>query len=109
MFNYELIEKLKHRLERHPFTDFGNHNDSLPPSASESKIELAELGLGFHLYESHRQLLCEVANGGFGPGYGLVGVDDGFADPDGGTLGSSHILVSSMVDEPIDGFAFAPL
>ena len=48
--------------------------------------------LGFHLPPLLRELYTQVANGGFGPGYGILGLEGGFADPmitmgdQGGTL-----------------------
>jgi hypothetical protein len=69
---------------RTDFTEFGA--PSLATPASGDSIRTAEQALGFSLWPDHRQLLREVANGGFGPGYGLVGTADGTLDDDGRSL-----------------------
>jgi hypothetical protein len=46
----------------------------LPPPATPGQVEAAEAALGVRLPPLLRRLLLEVADGGFGPGYGLVGV-----------------------------------
>ena len=43
-----------------------------PASPTQMKTAEKELGISFH--PLHRRLLMEVANGHFGPGYGLYGV-----------------------------------
>jgi len=48
--------------------------------SSERAIELAELQLGFSITAELRQLYLHVANGGFGPGYGLLGLEGGAVD-----------------------------
>jgi hypothetical protein len=53
------------------------------PSAEASAIAAAQRALGFFLPHLYVRLLTEVANGGFGPGYGIIGVPpDGFEDSD---------------------------
>jgi SMI1 / KNR4 family (SUKH-1) len=44
----------------------------LPPPATLEELERAEEALGFALPPLLRRVYGEVANGGFGPGYGLV-------------------------------------
>lgn len=46
----------------------------LCPPATLKQVAATEKALGFPLHETHRELLLRVANGGFGPGYGLLGV-----------------------------------
>ncbi len=48
----------------------------LPPVATEEQVARAEARLGFPLPRLLRRLYREVANGGFGPGYGLLGIED---------------------------------
>jgi hypothetical protein len=48
--------------------------DPFPPT-STAKMDAAEAALGFPIPPIIRRLYTEVANGRFGPGYGLVGVD----------------------------------
>lgn len=49
----------------------------LPPPATVAEVEAAEAVLGHPLPALLRRILLEVANGGFGPGYGLLGVGAG--------------------------------
>lgn len=58
--------------------------------ASAAALAEAEVSLSFQLPPSLRRLYAEVANGGFGPGAGLVGVRGGHADVNGRTLVSSY-------------------
>jgi hypothetical protein len=53
--------------------------------ASDAALAKAERALGFALPPLLRALYSEIANGGFGPGYGLVGVEGGYTD-DGKTI-----------------------
>jgi hypothetical protein len=47
----------------------------LPPVTGAEKVADAETRLGFALPELLRRMYCEIADGGFGPGYGLVGIE----------------------------------
>ena len=49
----------------------------LPAPATVEVIARAEEELGFRLPELLARLYCEVANGGFGPGFGLIGLSGG--------------------------------
>jgi hypothetical protein len=58
----------------------------LPPPASVSDLQRAEAYIGFPLPPAIVHVYSAVANGGFGPGYGLVGIGGGrtgFADSHG--------------------------
>lgn len=52
------------------------------PVASVDDLALAEKSLGFSLPKLLRRIYAEVGNGGFGPGYGLLGVGSGGAKDD---------------------------
>jgi hypothetical protein len=52
----------------------------LGPPASADAIEAAEKDMGCHFHQLHRRLFREVGNGGFGPGYGLIGIPEGSLD-----------------------------
>lgn len=55
--------------------------------AAASDVSRAEDALGFKLPRFYKRLLTEVANGGFGPGQGIVGLPpDGHLDDDIGEL-----------------------
>lgn len=51
--------------------------EDLPRVLAEATLRDVERNLGFPLPAQLSQLYGEVANGGFGPGYGLVGVREG--------------------------------
>lgn len=55
------------------------------PHAPLTAVQLAavETGLGFALPSTLRALYTEVANGGFGPQYGLLGLSGGMLNEDG--------------------------
>jgi hypothetical protein len=47
----------------------------VPPPATDAELDDAEASLGFPIPPLLRRLLAEVGNGGFGPAYGLEGVE----------------------------------
>ncbi len=61
-------------------------NSSVGERATRGQIDSAEEGLGFPLYPFHRVLLQEVGNGGYGPGFGLIGVEGGVLTADDQTM-----------------------
>ena len=83
----ELVERLAERLRRKPKSKdvLGNEFRAFPP-ASENAVAATERRLGFNLPQTLRQIYLEVANGGFGPGYGVIGVEGGFTDDLGHTV-----------------------
>jgi hypothetical protein len=54
---------------------------SLFPPATDLVVEATENELGFKLPPLLSQLYTQVGNGGFGPGYGIFGLEGGYADP----------------------------
>lgn len=56
------------------------------PPASTTALQVAEGELGRKIHPHLRRVLGEIANGGVGPGNGLVGVSSGHADDEGRTL-----------------------
>ncbi len=62
------------------------------PPVSALVLEASEARLEFRLPPLLRGLYTQVANGGFGPGYGILGLEGGYADTmitmgeEGGTL-----------------------
>lgn len=58
------------------------------PPATQEHLFAAEAALGFPLPTMLRALYSQVANGGFGPGFGIVGVPGGFAD---GSIGGNIV------------------
>lgn len=66
-----------------------DQDDVISPSPAKptNKARLAEdeAVLGFRLPADLKHLYCEIGNGGFGPGYGLIGLSDGKPDDTGKT------------------------
>ncbi len=91
----ELIEKIKKRASDPKRRTSGSRFDlerfkhdprwkkEYPPVTPEL-VKKAEAELGFKLPALLTRLYIEVANGGFGPGYGLFGIQGGFTDEDQG-------------------------
>jgi len=80
-----LIEAVRRRV-----ADAPNATDSVDafpgtvfPVALPSQVEDTEAALGFRLPEILKALYLRVGNGGYGPGYGLVGVAGGATDDTG--------------------------
>ncbi|MBN2581923.1 MAG: SMI1/KNR4 family protein [Planctomycetes bacterium] len=74
----EILDRIRDRLTSHP------PRQAFAP-ASEDMLAEEEASLGFGIPPLLRQLCTEIANGGFGPGYGIIGVGGGHAS-DLGTL-----------------------
>ncbi len=53
------------------------------PPANASQIAVAEARLGFTLPVLLHDIYARIANGGFGPGYGLLGIEGGAGEPIG--------------------------
>ncbi len=56
-----------------------NSIDSFPPALPD-QIEEAERTLGFKLPELLKAFYLQIGNGGYGPGYGIVGLPGGATD-----------------------------
>jgi hypothetical protein len=82
-----IVDRLRQHLKTHPH--------SIDPTGIEFKacppcligvVERAEVELGFVIPETLKEIYTAVANGGFGPGYGVMGVCGGFTDDRGDTV-----------------------
>jgi hypothetical protein len=73
----DLLSQLRQRAQQpDKATDCGagiRDFQPLPPAAA-STIQTVERGLGFALPQLLVDIYCTVANGGIGPGYGLLRV-----------------------------------
>jgi hypothetical protein len=68
------------------------------PPATEKQILKTERQLGFALPLLLRLLYTHVANGGFGPGYGIIGAIGGFSFTGSGGKTSSRDIVGILMD-----------
>jgi hypothetical protein len=83
----ELVQRLVERLRRKPKSEdvVGRVFQACPPATDEA-IASTERRLGFRLPQLLKKLYLNAANGGFGPGYGVMGVEGGFTDDLGHTV-----------------------
>lgn len=83
----ETVQRLLARAATNPeFPDVVGFTFRAQPPASEAAVRATERRLGFRLPETLREIYLTVANGGFGPGYGVMGVEGGFTDDLGHTV-----------------------
>jgi hypothetical protein len=96
-----LIELLEARLKdpKRRTDSSKNVKTKKYPPASLAAVRQAEADLGFELVPFHKRLYLEVANGGFGPGFGILGVKGGFRDDEYGTLVDCYRRFASMYRE----------
>lgn len=87
----QTIERLQTRIHENP-VGVGVTGLSFTASAPASTDELraAEDRLGFSLPPLLAAVYIRVANGGIGPGYGLIGLPGGFADDQGDSVVSLY-------------------
>ncbi len=92
----DLIARLQERnADRKRTTDGGLHPLASFAVATACDVEETERILGFPLPELLRALYREVANGGFGPQYGIVGTAGGF-ESDGLSLAAAYTQRRAM-------------
>lgn len=63
----------------------------IAPRASEETLVETEQRLGFGLPPLLRRIYAEIGNGGFGPGYGLIGAIGGAVDDRGDTIVEAYL------------------
>jgi hypothetical protein len=66
-----------------------------PAPCDRCAVDDAEADLGFSLPDALRRIYTDVANGGIGPGYGIVGVRGGWTDEHGKSLVDLYRLFDS--------------
>jgi hypothetical protein len=75
----KLIQRLKERsADRQNATDGGMHPRKPVPPVAAKDLRIAESAIGFPLPELLQSIYLDVANGGFGPEYGILGTKGGF-------------------------------
>lgn len=73
----------------------------LPAPASPEGLDAAEKRMGVTIPPLLRRLYAEVANGGFGPGSGIIGIQGGWTDDHGRTIEDLFEMMSEGdPDEP---------
>ena len=81
-----LLKKVeRRRADRYRRTSMNNRDrqfGGLYPPAAKYAIIGAEQMLGFQLPPLLREIYASLANGGFGPGYGLIGLAGGYTEED---------------------------
>jgi hypothetical protein len=84
----EIVEALLHRVRSDaPLTGMADwRTPKLFPCVSEEQIQVAEARVGFSLPPLLRDVYVRVGNGGFGPAYGLIGIEGGAPDDLGRTV-----------------------
>ena len=66
------------------------------PPATEQQLLATEAALGFTLPTALRNLYTQVANGGFGPGFGILGTIGGFASTGlGGNIAEAYVALNA--------------
>lgn len=86
-------------FNRHPRGVWIRHDfrTSFFPPATEEQLRLSEMAMGFSYPPLLRSLYSQVANGGFGPAYGLVGAFGGYTDALYKEKDHTYLLQESVV------------
>jgi hypothetical protein len=87
-----------HVLDRYPRGDLLATGFEYPP-ATAAQLHDTEQALGFPLPAVLKSLYTQVANGGFGPGYGIIGCIDGFGEAGNLVEGYQfHVIRNQLID-----------
>jgi hypothetical protein len=79
-----IIAAIRRRLKT-KLTDLGEPSRSQSKRGDQVDIAEEETRLGFSLPPLMKRIYTEIGNGGFGPGYGLIGLTNGVPDDTGQT------------------------
>jgi len=88
----QLIDRIRDYSKSQP-------TSNLCPPAPERTIHEAERKLGFSIPILLNQCYLQVGNGGFGPGYGVIGLEGGYASDYGNVVETFQLLKSDQVSE----------
>ena len=95
-----IITAIRRRLET-KFTDLGGNSRSRLITSNPDDVAADEQELGFTLPPLLKRIYAEIGNGGFGPGYGLIGLTKGVPDDTGMTAPDIYEqFLGSCADEP---------
>jgi hypothetical protein len=98
-----LIEKVKARANsKETRTDMFPGNSIIYPKLTKIQLDRTEKELGFTLPPLLVSVYQEIGNGGFGPGYGLLGVNCGAADDIGENAVDAYNYYKSAEEEEGD-------
>jgi hypothetical protein len=97
----DILDRVRERIGSAPKDPFGNTR-APAPTATYAGIAADEQALGFALPPLLKRLYVKVGNGGWGPGYGLLGLTGGAKDDLGQTAVQGYLSkrVWSPSDEP---------
>jgi hypothetical protein len=90
----EMQENIVRQIDAH--LSATAHAKKCPP-ASEDAVRFAEASLGLNIPQLLRLIYLNVGNGGFGPGYGIIGVGGGHAS-NLGTLVETYDQIKKGAD-----------
>lgn len=97
----QILADLRSRAHgAHPRDETSGSRQFQPPLCAAA-LDTVEQVLGFELPHVLRQLYGEVANGGFGPGYGLIGLRGGDpSDMKRDVVGEYHVFRQPDHNDP---------
>jgi len=92
-----ILDRIRQRLNssESPTDATSVRTMKLPAIATEQTIDEAESIIGLQLPSLLRRMYTDIANGGFGPGYGFIGVDGGATDDVGKSIVSLYVASQS--------------
>src|SRR5262245_3654603 len=86
----DIVGRVRQRIESGSPDPMGSAARAPAPAATRASIAADEQTLGFTLPPLLKRLYLEVGNGGWGPGYGLLGLTGGAKDDLGTTAVQSY-------------------
>ena len=81
----DIVERVKERIKCGSTDPIGRATHAPAPPATQAGIAVDEQTLGYPFPPLLKRLYVEVGNGGWGPGYGLLGLTGGARDDLGKT------------------------
>lgn len=85
----ENFKKLSRRFFRPRVVQSFVHE--IAPAATEKQLASSESRMGLTIPPLLRRIYSEVGNGGFGPGYGLIGCEGGYRDDRDETIVGAYV------------------